>query len=577
MARLPSPGGDDNQWGDILNAYLAVSLDSTGNLNNNVVGTNQIQSNAVTNAQLDSATQTTLASVAGKYTKPGTGIPGSDMTSAVQASLSKADSSLQSGQLGTANGIATLDGSSKLTGSQLPSSVANAIPLPINVKGAAYGALGNGTTDDAAAIQAALTAAGTAGGGRVVIPAGIYIIGTQLNIPSGVAVVGELAGERTTVTNTGRASVLKAKTGTSLAAVLATDNAEGVLIRDLVIDGQDLATAAVSIGAYQSRIEDCEIKRGATYGLVIEPCLGGAHECTVRDNLISQNAQGTGIYVKGYDSTPSPAQTCSDNLIQGNVVRGATTCSIYVERSGGNQILDNHIYEFPAAAASMLAGIMISGGSINQIRGNYIDNIGGGPAITIQVLASSSTPAYSTHVTDNMIYTPGLSGSQYAILINAGTVTNGVWGIRIANTIVETDDAVSVRYAAVLNTVVSGGGSVAGISLTGTRASGATKLFNGSRPTMLASNQRATTYFDGAPTFTENGGNATLSFDGSTTSFTVAHGLETNPRTVSLCPTNSPARNAGLPSVGMGTTNLTLTFLSAPATATATYAWRAEC
>jgi hypothetical protein len=36
-ARLPTPGGDDNTWGGILNAYLEVSLDGNGNLKTGAV------------------------------------------------------------------------------------------------------------------------------------------------------------------------------------------------------------------------------------------------------------------------------------------------------------------------------------------------------------------------------------------------------------------------------------------------------------------------------------------------------------------------------------------------------------
>jgi hypothetical protein len=32
MSRLPQPGGDPDTWGTILNDYLAVSLDTSGNL-----------------------------------------------------------------------------------------------------------------------------------------------------------------------------------------------------------------------------------------------------------------------------------------------------------------------------------------------------------------------------------------------------------------------------------------------------------------------------------------------------------------------------------------------------------------
>jgi hypothetical protein len=101
--RLPTPGGDDGDWGTILNDYLGVSLASDGTLNTNVVGASQLQpssvsssalasgsvtttaiaNNAVTNAQLDTPTQTSLAQAASAYVKPNTGIPASDLSSAV--------------------------------------------------------------------------------------------------------------------------------------------------------------------------------------------------------------------------------------------------------------------------------------------------------------------------------------------------------------------------------------------------------------------------------------------------------------------------------------------------------------
>jgi hypothetical protein len=67
--RLPIPGSDSGDWGDILNSFLEVSLASDGTLNSGVVSTAQITNNAVTNAQLDTNTQTTLAAVPGAAQK----------------------------------------------------------------------------------------------------------------------------------------------------------------------------------------------------------------------------------------------------------------------------------------------------------------------------------------------------------------------------------------------------------------------------------------------------------------------------------------------------------------------------
>ncbi|HEY8999698.1 MAG TPA: hypothetical protein VIM53_05325, partial [Candidatus Saccharimonadales bacterium] len=71
MARLPVPGQDDGLWGDILNSFLLVEHNADGSLKIRTDGT--------------------------FYSKPSGGIPASDLTLAVQASLSAANTALQPG------------------------------------------------------------------------------------------------------------------------------------------------------------------------------------------------------------------------------------------------------------------------------------------------------------------------------------------------------------------------------------------------------------------------------------------------------------------------------------------------
>jgi hypothetical protein len=115
MTRLPIPGSDSGQWGDILNDYLSQSHTADGKLKTDsvtasqlapgavktaavadgAITTTKLADNAVTNTKLDAATQTTLATVASKYTKPAGGVPATDLSAGVQASLSSADTALQ--------------------------------------------------------------------------------------------------------------------------------------------------------------------------------------------------------------------------------------------------------------------------------------------------------------------------------------------------------------------------------------------------------------------------------------------------------------------------------------------------
>lgn len=60
-----------------------------------------------------------------------------------------------------------------------------------------YGAVGNGVADDAAAIQAAITAIQTAGGGQLTFPAGTYNISTTLTISASNVMLAGAGGDMT--------------------------------------------------------------------------------------------------------------------------------------------------------------------------------------------------------------------------------------------------------------------------------------------------------------------------------------------------------------------------------------------
>jgi hypothetical protein len=93
----------------------------------------------------------------------------------------------------------------------------------LNVK--TFNAKGDGTTDDAPAIQAAINAASAAGGGTLYFPPGRYILNAQLNWASGVNAIG--AGDRV--------SILQS-TNQNLDCIVGTD-ISGVTLQALQLSG----------------------------------------------------------------------------------------------------------------------------------------------------------------------------------------------------------------------------------------------------------------------------------------------------------------------------------------------------
>ncbi len=56
MARLPVPGGDDGQWGTVLNDFLSQSLDTDGTLKDNIVTANTVADAALPEAKVANLT-----------------------------------------------------------------------------------------------------------------------------------------------------------------------------------------------------------------------------------------------------------------------------------------------------------------------------------------------------------------------------------------------------------------------------------------------------------------------------------------------------------------------------------------
>jgi hypothetical protein len=91
-----------------------------------------------------------------------------------------------------------------------------------------YGATGDGVTEDTTAVQAALTAAKGAAGGRVYLPAGAYLVGAlALEDADNITICGDGPGR----------TILRMKPNTLAAPVLKFVRCNYLTVRDIEIDG----------------------------------------------------------------------------------------------------------------------------------------------------------------------------------------------------------------------------------------------------------------------------------------------------------------------------------------------------
>lgn len=126
-----------------------------------------------------------------------------------------------------------------------------------------YGAVGDGVTNDAPAIQAAITACAAGGGAVVYLPAGTYLVTAPLIVPAYVTLAG--AGRSaTTISKTGTTTASTASSGIAKDAVVYIGTATpglfafGVRVRDLSL--ASTSTASNSCGIYFGNVAQSEVE-----------------------------------------------------------------------------------------------------------------------------------------------------------------------------------------------------------------------------------------------------------------------------------------------------------------------------
>jgi len=397
-------------------------------------------------------------------------------------------------------------------------------------------------TDAATVIQQAMD--NLVDGGKIFIRRGIYEISSKLSVPyDGIVIQGEGRGDMNVGATKGtKATVLRA---TADITVLEIPDRQGCLVRDLEIDCDGIASVGIHTWGFQNFIRHIHVRDALTYGIRIGNG-GTGHAQHITDSMISMNATGIGLYADE-----------SDNIIKGNIIRGATNGYIYLNGSSGNQIVANHMSRHPAGASQVTDGIVLEDSSGNQISLNFIENVGAGPQI--RLIANTAGQIYNK-ITNNYFNCPNLTADlTYSVIKFERTEPYVHARDMIANNIV--NGGGSTRR---FSYFIEGGGIATGFTITNNFLYWTNEIYD-SRPT---NSIIKCIFIDWK--FTENSGTATIA--NGNTSVTFAHGLAGTPTVVVLGATHSEVADAIW---SADATNITITVPN-PVSADRDISWYAE-
>jgi hypothetical protein len=256
----------------------------------------------------------------------------------------------------------------------------------VNVK-KTYGAKGDGTTDDTAAIQAAIDS-----GSPVYFPPGVYLTGT-LEARLGMVLIGAMRSAYAYPVPSTRSATLKLKSGTNGNLIHAADGINNVQISSLAFDGNKAGNSSGDIIHLDTasaqdtswHISDCYFDNAPANGVFI----GSGRQAVKIHRTWIMRAANAGIIVNGPDcgfNTVLIGLSGAYGMYIGNGanVQHITDCDIWSSTQHGI-VVDN---------ASMVA---ITGTGIDRHQQSGIVVLNGDVTIRGCMLHGNSQAANSTY------------------------------------------------------------------------------------------------------------------------------------------------------------------------------------
>lgn len=377
MPRLPQPGGDAGSWGDILNDFLTQEHNPDGSL--------KVRS-VIEQARQDITTLTPHA-------------------------------------LGTAI-------------------VANVIGTPIEVSQAinvkAVGAVGDGTTDDTAALQAALNA--LPAGGALYVPAGTYAISSPLTVTTaGVSVFGDGAATTLLAVQTMTGPNQIGSPG-DLVNILASR----VTVRDLALDGANLVDRGVVAGAVDEiTYLRLRVTRFNKAGIKV---MGNGTGTPARRCLIAQNRVFSCVASIAGDYETEDL-TIAQNLIDTPSGVGG----ISVDNLGTNHSFRILLMGNTITNAQTSYGLYLTRMATGAAIGNWVETT------TLTGAGANFGPFFAGRIVGNTFLGPGAGATKIGVYLPSGDgcaiLGNRVTGFNIG---LQVDGSTGVGPCTIADNIVAG-------------------------------------------------------------------------------------------------------------------------
>lgn len=276
-----------------------------------------------------------------------------------------------------------------------------------NVK--ASGAQGNGTTDDTAAIQKAINAAGV-NGGKVFLPPGTYNISTPLNVTAN-AVLIEGCGPG--------ATIIQLTAGFVGAAAILVTGANDFQIRNLAIQAisstysSNPAADGVKV-AHSNRpiIEDLIILNLNGYGVQVISDATGDSLYPIIEGIHLKNCK-TGIHLQGTASSDGLMNAVVSDIIAENIQAGdgvliEDVVNITADNFQGNTIATGNALHIKGASQNIFVANVDMGALVS-----------GAASPTAVCLVETGTNGSPSNVNiENALFFGGLTGAS----VTAGTL-----------------------------------------------------------------------------------------------------------------------------------------------------------